>query len=176
MIFLWFFPKLSLSVFFLILSWLRIIITIKLNHMGKTLQFFSQNIVTCYSISLNSFCRTRHSGGPKKFIDCGKRTDFWHLVLWWGKVLFKESPPSIMVTRNPNWSTEILWYRTGYVKGKILSPLKRSAWGRLHCWFCLKLLNIYSLMLWWFVYNIPDSGASEYSSSNNSNSGVGKNS
>jgi hypothetical protein len=28
------------------------------------------------------------------------------------KVLFKESPPSIMVTRNPNWSTEILWYRT----------------------------------------------------------------
>jgi hypothetical protein len=42
-------------------------------------------------------------------------------------VLFKESPPSIMVTRNPNWSTEILWYRTGYVKGKILSPLKHSA-------------------------------------------------
>ncbi|KAJ6921605.1 hypothetical protein NC652_015506 [Populus alba x Populus x berolinensis] len=25
------------------------------------------------------------------------------------KVLFEESPPSIMVTRNPNWSTEILW-------------------------------------------------------------------
>jgi len=42
-------------------------------------------------------------------------------------VLFKESPPSIMVTRNPNWSTEILWYGTGYVKGKILSPLKHSA-------------------------------------------------
>jgi len=42
-------------------------------------------------------------------------------------VLFKESPPSIMVTRNPNWSTEILWYGTSYVKGKILSPLKRSA-------------------------------------------------
>jgi hypothetical protein len=37
--------------------------------------------------------------------------------------LFKESPPSIMVTRNPNWSTEILWFGTGYVKGKILSPL-----------------------------------------------------
>jgi hypothetical protein len=42
-------------------------------------------------------------------------------------VLFKESPPSIMVTRNPNWSTKILWYGTGYVKEKILSPLKRSA-------------------------------------------------
>ena len=41
--------------------------------------------------------------------------------------LFKESPPSIMVTRNPNWSIEILWFGTGYVKGKILSPLKRPA-------------------------------------------------
>jgi len=41
--------------------------------------------------------------------------------------LFKESPPSIMVTRNPNWSTEILWYETDYAKGKILSPLKRPA-------------------------------------------------
>jgi hypothetical protein len=59
--------------------------------------------------------------------DYGKRTDFWHLVLLGKRVLFKESPPSIMVTRNPNWSTEILWYGIGYVKGKILSPLKRSA-------------------------------------------------
>jgi hypothetical protein len=38
-------------------------------------------------------------------------------------VLFEESPPSIMVTRNPNWSTEILWSGTGYAKGKMLSPL-----------------------------------------------------
>jgi hypothetical protein len=29
-------------------------------------------------------------------------------------VLFKESPPSIMVTRSPNWSTEILWYGTAF--------------------------------------------------------------
>ena len=43
-----FLPKLSLSIFFLILSWLRIIITIKLNHMRKALQFFSQNTVDCY--------------------------------------------------------------------------------------------------------------------------------
>jgi hypothetical protein len=43
-----------------------------------------------------------------------ERTDFWHVVLWWGKVWFKESPPSIMVTRNPNWSTKILWYEIGY--------------------------------------------------------------
>jgi hypothetical protein len=106
----------------------------------------------------------------------GKRTDFWHLVLLGKMSCLRSRHLIFMVTRNPNWSTEILWYETGYVKGKILSPLKRSAWGRLHCWFCLKLLNIYSFMLWWFVYNIPDSGASEYSISNNSNSGVGKNS
>ena len=48
-------------------------------------------------------------------------------------VLFKDSPPSIIVTRNPDWSTEILWYETGYVKGKILLPLKRPAYVRLHC-------------------------------------------
>jgi hypothetical protein len=57
----------------------------------------------------------------------GKRTDFWHLILLGKNVLFEESPPSIMVTRNPNWSTEIPWLGIGYVKGKILSPLKRSA-------------------------------------------------
>jgi len=50
-------------------------------------------------------CRTRHRGGPKNALDCGKRTDIWHLVLLGEKVLFEESPPSIMVTRNPNWST-----------------------------------------------------------------------
>jgi hypothetical protein len=73
------------------------------------------------------FCRTRHSGSPKNNLDYGKRTDFWHLVLLRENVLFKESPPSIMVTRNPNWSSEILWLGIGYVKGKILSPLKHSA-------------------------------------------------
>ena len=60
-------------------------------------------------------------------LNYGKRTDFWHLVFLGEKVLFEESPPSIMVTRNPNWSTEILWLEIGYIKGKILSPLKRSA-------------------------------------------------
>ena len=63
----------------------------------------------------------------KIMINYGKRTDFWHLVLLGKKALSKESPPSIMVTRNPNWSTEILWLGIGYVKGKISSPLKRSA-------------------------------------------------
>jgi len=90
-------------------------------------------------------------------------------------VFFKESPPSIMVTRNPNWSTEILWYGTGYPKGKMLSPPKRPNWGRLHCWFCLKLLRIcspFSVFLlflscsWlWRQWTIP---------TNISNSGVGK--
>ena len=56
------------------------------------------------------FCRTRHRGGLKKIIllNYGKRTDFWHPVLLRKNVLFEESPPSITVTRNPNWSTEIL--------------------------------------------------------------------
>ena len=34
-----------------------------------------------------------------------KRIDIWHLVLLEEKVLSKESPPSITVNRNPNWST-----------------------------------------------------------------------
>jgi hypothetical protein len=41
-------------------------------------------------------------------LNYGKRTDIWHLVLLREKILFEESPPSIMVTRNLNWSTEIL--------------------------------------------------------------------
>jgi len=73
-------------------------------------------------------CHTRHRGGPKNnSLDSGKRIDYWHLVLLRENVLFKDSPPSIMVTMNHNWSTEILWYGTGYVKKKILSPLKRPA-------------------------------------------------
>jgi hypothetical protein len=57
----------------------------------------------------------------------GKKTNFWYLVLLGENILFEESPPNIMVTRNPNWSIEILWLGIGYVKGKILSPLKCSA-------------------------------------------------
>ena len=49
----------------------------------------------------------------KIMINYGKRTYFWHLVLLEENVLFKESSPNIMVTMNPNWSTEILWYETG---------------------------------------------------------------
>jgi hypothetical protein len=49
------FSKIIFVDFFLILSWLRIIITIKLNHMGKALLFSSQNTMDCYSISLNGF-------------------------------------------------------------------------------------------------------------------------
>jgi hypothetical protein len=109
----------------------------------------------------------------KIILDLWKKNRFLASCSFRKKALFKESPPSIMVTRNPNWSTKILWYGIGYVKGKILSPLKRSAWGRLHCWFCLKLLNIYWFTFWWFIHDIPDSGVSEYSTTDNSNSGVG---
>ena len=54
-----------------------------------------------------------------------KKPNFQHFILR-GKVSFKKSSPSIMVTRNPNWLAEILQYGTSYAKEKILSPLKRS--------------------------------------------------
>jgi hypothetical protein len=117
-------------------------------------------------------CHTRHRGGLKnKYLE---RRDFWHPILWWRMVLFKKSIPGIMVIRNPNWSTKILWYETGYAKEKILSPLKRPVWGRLHCWFCHKLLTFCWFILWWFACNIPDSDASEYSTTDTSNSSVDK--
>jgi len=50
-----------------------------------------------------------HREDLKKFLDYGKKTDIWHLVFLGEKVWFKESPPSIMITRNPDWSAEILW-------------------------------------------------------------------
>jgi hypothetical protein len=81
-----------------------------------------------------------------------KKTYIWHLVFLEENILFKESPPNIMVTRNPNWSTKILWYKICYVKGKTLSPTKRPTWGRLHCWFCLKLLkNLFSFFPFFFL-------------------------
>jgi hypothetical protein len=92
-----------------------------------------------------------------------KRIDIRHLVLLGENVLFKESSPSIMVTRNPNWSIEILWYETGYTKGKMLSPPKRPTWGRLHCWFSLKLLkNLFSFFSFFYSsFYVPNSGISE---------------
>ena len=66
-----------------------------------------------------------------------------------------------MVTRNPNQLTEILWYEIGYVKGKMLSPLKSYTRGRLHCWFCLKLLKICS-SVFYSSYHVPDSEPSKY--------------
>ena len=107
----------------------------KIKHAMKTYWFYY----------LLDHCRTRHHGGPKNNLDLWKKNRFLASCSFRKKALFKESPPSIMVTRNPNCSTKILWYVIGYVKEKILSPLKRSAWGRLHCWFCLKLLNIIGL-------------------------------
>ena len=56
----------------------------------------------------------------------GKKHISGILFLEGEKVWFKESSSSIMVTMNPNWSTEIIWYETDYAKGKILSPLKCS--------------------------------------------------
>jgi hypothetical protein len=63
----------------------------------------------------------------KNYHSIGKKTDILHLVFLGENILFKESPPSIMVTRNSNWSTEILWYGTGYAKEKMLSPPKHPS-------------------------------------------------
>ena len=116
--------------------------------------------------------RTWHRDDLKKFNENNK---FLTSCFFGGKkVLFKESPPNIMVTRNFNQSTEILWYETGYAKVKILSPLKRPAWGRLYCWICFKLLEVCWLMLWWSTCNILDSDVSEYSTTDIFNSDVGK--
>jgi hypothetical protein len=114
--------------------------------LSRTLQISHQEklVVTYFII----FVTPGHRGNRLKIITrLEKRTDIWHLVLLGENVLFKESPPSIMVTSNPNWSTKILWYGTGYAKGKILSPLKRPTWGKLHCWFCLKLLKVCSCFI-----------------------------
>jgi hypothetical protein len=35
------------------------------------------------------------------------------ILFFWKNILLKKLPLSIMVTRNPNWSTEILWFGTG---------------------------------------------------------------
>jgi len=48
------------------------------------------------------------------------------------RVLFIESSPNIMATKNPNWSLEILWKRTDNVREKILLLLKFLILDRLH--------------------------------------------
>jgi hypothetical protein len=62
----------------------------------------------------------------KIILELWKKNRFLASCSFKEKVLLEESSPSIMVTKNPNWSTEILWFETGYVKGKMLSPLKHS--------------------------------------------------
>jgi hypothetical protein len=72
---------------------------------------------------------SRHSVAPNiaatlKFLQ--EKNKFLASCSFRENVLFKESPPNIMVTRNPNWSKKILWLGNGYIKEKILLPLKRS--------------------------------------------------
>jgi len=56
----------------------------------------------------------------------------------------------------------------------MLSPLKRSIWGKLHYWFCLKLLRIYFSLFFLSFYNVSGSGVNEYLLMNifNSNNGI----
>ena len=51
---------------------------------------------------INYLTPGHHNDRLKLSLDWKKRTDIWHLVLLGGNILFKESTPSIMVTRNPN--------------------------------------------------------------------------
>jgi hypothetical protein len=66
-----------------------------------------------------------------------------------------------MVIRNPNWSIEILWYGTNYIKWKILSPIKCPTRDKLHCLFYLKLLRICSSFFFYSFSHVPDSNVSE---------------
>jgi hypothetical protein len=67
-----------------------------------------------------------HRGDQLKIIIYMEKEQISGILFFLGeKVLFKESPPSIMVTRNLDRSTEILWYGTGYAKEKMLSPFTR---------------------------------------------------
>jgi hypothetical protein len=61
-------------------------------------------------------------------------------------------------------------------KRKDIITLKRLIRGRLHCWFCLKLLRDCYVMLCyrWSAYNIPNFSISEYLTTNTSNFGVNK--
>jgi len=69
----------------------------------------------------------RHRGDRLKIITRLKKNRYLTSCFFGENILFKKSPSSIMVIKNPDWSTEILWYETVYVKGKILFFLKRPA-------------------------------------------------
>jgi hypothetical protein len=56
-------------------------------------------------IMLNNICRTQHLSGLKKLFDENKKNRFMTSCSFGGNVLVKESPLSIIVIRNPNWST-----------------------------------------------------------------------
>ena len=123
-------------------------------------------MIVCFS------CRTQHHNDLKKFSSM-KRTDFWHLVLWgWGSCL-----------RNRHlilWSLGTLtgqqrFYGTGLVtrKGRYYHPL--SVLPEAGCIAgSLKLLKVCRFMLWWFACNVPDSGVSEYSTTDTFNSNISK--
>jgi hypothetical protein len=82
-------------------------------------------INTIHNKNTMSFVTPGHRGDRLKIILVEKEQISDILFFERKKVFFKELPPNIMVTRNPNWSIEILWYEIGYVKWKILPTLKR---------------------------------------------------
>jgi len=122
----------------------------------------------------SSFCHMRTSWRPIKKIILEKIINIWNLALW-GKFSNLRSRHLVL------WSLETLigqqrFYGTRLVtwKRRYYHPLKRPTWGRLHYWFCLKLLWVCLYSIFLSLYNIHDSSVSEYLSMNISNSSVGK--
>jgi hypothetical protein len=151
----------------LFLFFVSIRINVIILSLFKIIYLYS--VISCATITFFSIC-TIHHDWLKNLM---KRIYFWYLILKWEIVLFKKSL-NIIITKNHNCLIEILWYKTGYTKRKILSSLKRPTWDRLYCCFCFKLLKVCWFILWWFVCNTPNSNVNKYSIVNISNSGVDK--
>jgi hypothetical protein len=80
-----------------------------------------------HSHVINGWCRTlaAERGDPR-------------LILVFFVYCVKESPPSILVTRNPNWSFRDSKARDWLRKGNVLAPLVRLTLGKLlGVWFAL---------------------------------------
>ena len=149
---------------------------LQLNYTSSTEVMNTFSRIWCSYVGMDSLwdLSYRKSRWPFENKILKGKEQIYDIFFLWRMILFKESPSSIMVTMNPNWSTKILWYETGYVKRKILLLLKRPTYDKLHCWFYFKLLKVCWFVLWWFACNIPDASVSEYSTTDIFNSSVNK--
>jgi hypothetical protein len=94
--------------------------------------------------------------------------------IWWRKNIFLASCSLIGKMSCLRSCHLVLWSLETLHGQQILSLIKRPTCGRLYCWFCLKLLRVCWILLWWSTRNIPNPGVNEYLTMNTSNSSVGK--